>query len=237
MATGRVTAKSAQIAPQDVYRVLDALQEKGLVEKIVAKPSMYKSTPINEGLSILLQTKRQEYVETEKNVEILRSTFCENQEKGSQGCVQFVITSQLTLLWKLHAKLANASKKSIDFIAPLKTSEQKLHRCCPYIKPAISRNVNIRVIVAKGGETPKFSKVVKNPLFQLRLLPEGAIPFGMHIFDRQEVTLAISKEPLPSLWSNNAHLVRLAEVYYESMWNSATEEIGWIQREKKPTSL
>jgi hypothetical protein len=46
--------------------------------------------------------------------------------------------------------------------------------------------------------------------------------FGMHIFDEQQVTLAMSeKEPLPSLWTNNVHVVKLAEAHFENMWDNA----------------
>ena len=186
---------------------------------------MYKATQINEGLSILLQNKKEEFIETEKQVKTICDTFCENINQNiSQDCVQFIITTEINLLLKLHEKLADATKESIDFQAPLKISEKMLLHHCAYIKPAIRRGVKIRVIALKvNGETiaknPKPSS--EKPLFELRFLPESATPFGMYIFDKQEVTLAISKNPMPSLWSNNPHLVKLAEAYFENMWNNA----------------
>jgi sugar-specific transcriptional regulator TrmB len=115
--TGRTTAKVAQVASQDVYRVLDDLQEKGLVEKIIAKPTMYKATPIKEGLSILLQNKKEEFIETEKQVKTMSNNFYENKNQNIlQENVQFIITSELTLLFKMHEKSADMTKNSIDTI-------------------------------------------------------------------------------------------------------------------------
>lgn len=61
----------------------------------------------------------------------------------------------------------------------------------------------------------------QNPLFELRYLPETAAHFGMHIFDKQKVTLAISEKMMPSLWTNNPYVAKLAEAYFENMWNNA----------------
>ena len=222
--TGRTTAKEAQVASQDVYRVLSELQEKGLAEKIIAKPTMYKATPIKVGLSILLQYKKEEYIETEKQAKIISNNFCENGNQKILHEYEFIITSEINLLFKMHEKLADTTKKSIDFVAPMKMSEKMLFHNCQYIKRTIKRGVKIRVIAQKvNGETiaenPK--PLLKNPLFELRYLPETSIPFGMHIFDKQEVTLAVSEKPIPSLWTNNPHVVKLAEVYFEDMWNNA----------------
>ncbi|MCW4019121.1 MAG: hypothetical protein NWF00_10680 [Candidatus Bathyarchaeota archaeon] len=67
--TGRITAKAANVASQDVYRVLTELQEKGLAEKIIAKPNKYKPTPVQNGISALLKQKIKEYNENEKKAE------------------------------------------------------------------------------------------------------------------------------------------------------------------------
>jgi sugar-specific transcriptional regulator TrmB len=224
--TARTTAKLAQVASQDVYRVLADLQEKGLVEKIIAQLTMYKATPIKEGLSILLQNKKEEHIETEKQAKTIFNSFYENDNQNILNeNVQFTITSKWSLLIKMHEKLADRTKKSIDFIIPVKMSKQMLFHNCLYIKRAIRRGVKIRAITQKvNGESmsrnPK--PLSKNPLFELRYLPETSIPFGMHIFDKEEVTLAMSeKKPMPSLWTNNLNVVRLAEDYFENIWNIA----------------
>ena len=64
--TGRTTAKAAKVASQDVYRVLTELQEKGLVEKIIAKPNKYRPIPLKDGLSMLLQRRNKQTAELKK---------------------------------------------------------------------------------------------------------------------------------------------------------------------------
>ncbi len=227
MSTARTTAKTAQVASQDVYRVLVELQEKGLVEKMITKPTMYKATPINEGLSILLQNKKEDYVEAEKQAKMMSIIFCESSNQNIlQENVQFTITSKWTILSRMHNRLADSTKKSIDFMCPKKMNDGMLFDNYPYVERAVRRGVKVRVITLNfNGETtttedPK--SLSKNPLFEHRYLPETSRLFGMHIFDKEEVTLAVSEtNPMPSLWTNNPHVIKLAEAYFENMRKNA----------------
>ena len=93
-----------------------------------------------------------------------------------------------------------------------------------HIKAAIERGIKVRAMTERPIQelTDMNSKsAFKNPRFEHRFLPESATPFGMNIFDNQEVTLAITSNPMPSLWTNNSHLVKLAQVYFENIWEKA----------------
>ena len=143
-----------------------------------------------------------------------------NQEEG----VQFTITSEFKLLIKTHEKLTASCKKSIDFIFPIKIGEKEVLRESDHIKAAIERGIKVRAMTERPIQdtTNSNSKpTLKSPRFEHRFLPESVTPFGMHIFDNQEVTLAISSNPMPSLWTNNSHVVKLAQVYFENIWKDA----------------
>lgn len=226
-ATIKTIAQNTKIARQDVYRIMSTLQNMGLAEKIIsAKATMYKATPIKEGLSMLLQNKKEEYIEAEKQVNMIANNFNENNNHNTLSeNAQFIVTAEITRLLKMHEELGDMTKSSIDAAIPLKMNKKMAFHHYPYIKRAIRRGVKIRVITKKvNGESmsrnPKTSS--KNPLFELRHLPETSNLFGMHIFDEQQVTLAMSeKEPLPSLWTNNVHVAKLAKTHFENMWNNA----------------
>jgi sugar-specific transcriptional regulator TrmB len=217
--TGKDSANSTHIATNDVYRILNELLDKGLVEKVIAKPTRYKATKINDGLSLLLEGKKEEYIEAEMQVKALNSLIELRKVDTHQDESQFVITSEIKNLMKMHERFSQASKLSIDFVLPLKTTKS-LHDYPQYVKCAIKRNVKIRAIVIEN-DSNKEPKATKNPLFEVRTLKDIKQSFGMHIFDNQEVTMSISEKPMPSLWTNNAHIVRIARVYFEDMWNSA----------------
>jgi sugar-specific transcriptional regulator TrmB len=226
--TAKPITKEAHVASQDVYRVLGELQEKGLVQKLIAKPAMYKATPINEGLPILLQNKKEEYTEIEKQVKKVAKDFQENLNQNiEQEELQFSITSEWMLLSNMHEKMSDATEKRIAIILPGKISERRLFRYSPSLKRAMRRGVKIRLITeTNDGEAITKNKnrepLSKEPTFEQRYLPKNNIQFGMHIFDEQEVTLALSeKKPMLSLWTNNAHVAKLAGAYFENLWNTA----------------
>jgi sugar-specific transcriptional regulator TrmB len=216
--TGRATANSTHISTNDVYRILHELQVKGLVEKIVNKPTMYKATQIEDGLAALLEDKKEEYIETKRQVRALSNAITEmRKQDGTLQCdPQLTITSEIKMLIKTHEKLANAAKQSIDFVLPVET-KQELYDNPEYLNLAAKRNVKIREIIIGKGK----NHTSNNPLFEVRTLPAIEQAIGMHIFDKQQVTLAMSEKATPSLWTNNAHIVKLSQVYFEELWNRA----------------
>ena len=222
----KTLAKTSNTARQDIYRIMPSLQKLGLAEKIVAKTTMYKATPIKEGLCNLLQYKKEDYIKTKKQVNSVFNNFNDNcNQQILNENIQFTITSERGLLAKMHQKLADMTKKDIDFVFPL--NEKMLFQYCNYITRTIRRGVKIRAIVQEAYEetiskTPK--TLSKNPLFEIRYLPRKSIPFGMHIFDKQQVTLSISEKAIPSLWTNSPHVIKLAETHFEDLWNEAQKK-------------
>jgi len=217
--SGRTAANLAKIASNDVYRVLDELQEKGLVEKIIAKPTAYKAIEIENGLSLLLQNKKEEYVQTEKKAKILSETIGKNNNVAPKALEQLTVTSHEKSLAKLHERLSNNAAESIDFICPLKMSTNKLFEFFPYLKLACNRGIKVRVITVadkRNLETPVFS----SSFFESRFLPDNSL-FGLHIFDKRILTTAITEKSVPSLFTDNAHIVKLAETYFNAIWVNA----------------
>ena len=123
----------------------------------------------------------------------------------------------------------------IDAVLPLIfDGSAKFIEGLSFPKKAIRRGVKIRLITQKAEKklTQKELQFLENhPLCELKYLATP-IPFGMHIFDNKEVTIATSKSGLPSLWSSNPHLVKLAESYFDEMWSKAQEASNPEQKQE-----
>ena len=208
-----------------MYRIMSILEKMGLAEKIIAKTTRYKATPVKEGLSILLQNKKKEYADVEKQVKNIFNNFYENAESIPLEPMQFTVISEVTLLLKKLDKLTDTTKNNIDIVTPARKQDEITLQKLPYIKRAIRRGIKIRFIALEvNGETVVESSksLLKNPLFELRYYPSYSTQFGMHIFDKREMTLTISeKSPMPCLWTNNSQVVKMATAYFENMWNEA----------------
>lgn len=64
--------------------------------------------------------------------------------------------------------------------------------------------------------------IKKNLLFELKYSSTTHVPVAMTIFDNKEVDIRISDiSVFSTLWTNNPHVVKLAEIYFECMWDNA----------------
>ncbi len=221
----KTISKASNVARSDVYRIMPALEKLGLAEKIIGRTTMYKPTPIRESLSILLQNRKQEYVELEKKTtSLLNSSYHYDLQDLQEENQQFKITSERNLLQKMLKNLMQSAKTSIDMVMPGKALQEKL-LSDPFYFRTINKNVKIRVLTQKveGKISPiKPQALAKNRFIETTYSNKTG-QFAMHIIDEKEVTLCLTEKEggLPCLWSNNHSIVKLAEAYFEKVWVTA----------------
>jgi sugar-specific transcriptional regulator TrmB len=223
-ADANAIAKASNVARPDIYRIMPTLQKLGLTEKIIAKPTMYKATPIQEGLSILLQNRKTEITELQTKTIAIINNFQANAAKTAlqEENTQFVITSEITRFFKIHRDQTQRTRESIDIMIPFVSVPAKVDDEWSHLKRAMKRGVKVRLLTQELNEetvTSVWQALTKNPLFEIKY-STAPINFGMHIFDKKEITIAVSgKKILPSLWSNNPNVVELAISYFNEVWN------------------
>jgi sugar-specific transcriptional regulator TrmB len=217
-------SKISNVARQDIYRIMPALEKLGLVEKIIATPTLYKATPLKEGSFMLLQKRTKEHTALQEKTKSLV-----NNDKGRninaiahEETSQFILTSERELF--LNRVRMTSSETQLSHNAVL--SSNGLKRILFYLsqdfKRMMMRGVKIRMITERSEEKSARNEeaIKKNPLFELRY-SSTPLPVVMAIFDEKEVNIRISDEDVPSLWTNNPVVVRLAESYFEYMWDKA----------------
>jgi len=227
-ADAKTISKTSNMARTDAYRIMLTLEKLGLAERILAKTTIYKATPIKESLSILLQKRREEYAGLEKKANSLLKSFQPSDLKNFQEeNPQFKITSEMRLLLRMHENLIRSAQTSVDIIMPAKILHIMLFNHKYFFKKA-QKNVKIRIIIQKMGEKIPLIKpenLSKRLPIEIRYSSNIDL-FGMHIFDNKEVTYQISeKNTLPSLWSNDYNVIKLAESYFENNWNNAKSKL------------
>ncbi len=222
-ANARKIASVSSIARQDVYRILPTLEKLGLVEKIIANPAVFKPISIETALSMLMQKKSEEYIEIQKGIEQIIQTFnVEKQPEASDDNSQFIITSERKLfLKKLRDDVAEA-QTSIDIIYRKQRMATVTFTAVEELVKAMDRGVRIRAVTTREQDKPldtNTQKLLNRESFKIRYIP--TTPVGLVIIDGKEVnirTTDASDKIVPSLWTNNRSVVRLAQIYFESMW-------------------
>lgn len=226
----KTAAKVANIARQNMYQVIPSLQKMGLVEKIIATPSIYKATPIEQGLTILLQHRTKEYTELKNKTKKLITHFrTKSIISPQEEEAQFIVTSEAGLVTKrLENQIYNA-KNTIYTVSTWQCCGAMLAHYNNDIKKALKKGIRFRALTDKEGTnriSPVDLKTLKsNPLFQIRYSTKP-IQIRMTITDQQDVNLCIStaaNKGLPNMWSNNPNFAKLAIGCFEEMWKEAKQ--------------
>ena len=232
---GRATAKtisiSSKLARQEVYRVLGELEQKGLIEKIIALPTEFQPFPVKNGLDMLIKRQKAEITDTEKNTTKLLQSLKEREPKASkEGKSHFILVDEREKYFR-KGRLAIAKvRESVDVIGTLKRFLFFTSYFEEEMKKAMNRGVQYRVIVENlEGENPlpKISKdLVQNPHFAVRFI-RTRIDGVLMAFDREEAIIVTSLEKeidnTSTLWTNNPSVVSMAKDYFELKWKAAEE--------------
>jgi len=216
----RKIASASSIARQDVYRILPTLQKRGLVEKIVAIPTIYRPIPLEDGISKLMKKRTEEYQDVQKKAKSLLENFVTPEVEHKDDASQFIITSERSLFLKRAREDIAKTESSIDIVYANERLRTIIFHTFDEFKKASARGIKIRAITNKTDEEPldeNIQNLSSKAVFDLRFI-ERNIPVGLVIFDNNEVNIRTMNSIVPSLWTNNRNVVRLSKFYFDSLW-------------------
>ncbi len=230
-ATMNSISKTAGIARQDAYRVVPTLQKLGLAERVITTPVTYKATPIRDGVSLLIQRKKDEITGLQKKVVV----FLDNLQKPAYSYpfhdddLQFAIIYDRKRLIRKFAKGNKTAQKEIACAGTWPDIKKLMTFCdcdTDHFSKAMKKGVRIRIVTEKRGYDKSVDGIIaamcRNPLFGIRFV-QVPIPVKIVLYDGREVNTSIStsaETDMPSLWSNNPNFVRIMAKQFDDMWNS-----------------
>jgi sugar-specific transcriptional regulator TrmB len=225
-------AEASSITRQDVYRVMGTLEEKGLAEKLLSTPTVYKALPIEQVIKGLLARKVGEHRDLQRRT---RRLVVDVQSKHSSKTVQdeesqfVIIPSKEAIIQRLAEALSKTSR-SLEVVTSSERFSSAILAFSRVYESAIQRGVRIRIAsedhVAQNGALEVARNLAKSQSFEVRFFsnaPEAVVS----IFDSKEASVTISKTANSSkaraLWSNDNGFVTLARHYFENMWNNSVK--------------
>jgi len=220
----------------DIYRVLTELQEKGLVEKTLAKPTDFKAIPIQEGLEILLTRKNVEFKDIEKKTKELEERIRNDQNitKSQNENSQFYLVSSKEASLRKRRKCVSSTQKSLDISTPWRRFLQITSTQIDDLRAASNRGVKLRWVVSKT-EKETSPKIIRECIQKLSCEIRYHFPIAaelsesaLEVFDGKEVLLVTDPDQpffLDSgvLWSNSLPIASLMQHYFNLLWEKATE--------------
>jgi sugar-specific transcriptional regulator TrmB len=216
-------AKESNTARQYVYRILPSLQQFGLVVRIVATPSIYQATSLKNGLSMLLKQKTEEHNALKNKIKKLFIESTINNVKASveNDAPQFAIISEKKLFFKTVENEILRGQRVINIVCSNDGMQAIAFNLVKDFQKSIARNVKIRLITSNTENhqiLERLQPLIRSPGFEIKFISNVSPVVGLAIFDSRKVCVRISSELVPSLWTNNPNVIKLAEAYFEGMW-------------------
>lgn len=231
--TATAISKTSGVAREIVYQVMPKLEQKGLVEEVIASPKRFKAISINSAFSILFAEREKENQELyKKSKEIMEKKQNSKKNKIEEAQIKIIPPRKEDATWK---KEWYSYQVVVDLIMPLnKFLQWPQNHAETSIDGAIKRKLKMRMITEKGV---KDILAAPSPeIFPPSLIPKlkyikfkfvDNTPVELVIFDRKKLFVSTQKEKriekMKWLFSNNPFLVEMANNYFETLWSIAKE--------------
>jgi len=230
MSTAKTISQVSKVARQDVYTVVAILEKKGLCEKAITKPVMFRATPIKNSLNILMKRNTTEYDELQIRTKNLLQDLDHNYSETAyhEGEAQFLLLSERQArVLRIEEAINNATNGVDSFITP-EIFKQVIVSSEEVLKKAAGRGVKFRYLM----ENPKDKEfqlevpqaLIGNACFEIRYATPP-IPAAAVLIDKKEIFFGttIDFQRAKYLWSDNAYFVGVIQSHFELIWNSASK--------------
>jgi sugar-specific transcriptional regulator TrmB len=219
-------AKKSKVHRPDIYRLVKILEEKGLVERVVASPVRYRALPLDKTFDFLLRKRSKESIGLLKETGRLARKFkAETNQPLPPDLPSIVVIPRARVVDRVLTAIDKA-KESIDLVVSRSQFESRMFYLTEKYKNAWDRGVKMRLVVGEPQKEDKrharLKLCIKNPSCDLKFISENP-QTSAEIIDSNEVY--INENPAkglldsPMLYSNKPSLLHLAKAYFEKVWN------------------
>jgi sugar-specific transcriptional regulator TrmB len=218
--------KNSSVPRQDIYRVLLELQQMGIVEKLIVKPTEFVAVHPRKAVLILIQNKKEYFSELKIKAEVF------SKNVGKRYCkTQLVQDRERFVLITERRAIINAIKENIEktsrvffSIAP----RREFLSCLTILLESLSsikrRGTKVKWITQMPGteELPRIFDILKeNQHIEVRCIRETpSVKFALS--DGKEIVLAVYEEgdfaETPALCTNSPAVISLAQNYFVTCW-------------------
>lgn len=229
-ATARNLHRESNIARQDVYRILSDLQEKGLIEKVIAKPAKFRPISVKDAISILLRRKiehnrqlRRKAKQAFRNLEV----DCVKTVPLDEN-VNFILLSKSETnptghIDKIGKAVENAKKTVMGLISfqlfmTVKLMEEDIW------KKAVKKGIKFKFIVS--GNSDEKEKLALDPRlkntdnFEVCWTPKLPQATVLLVDEKEAFCRTGITAESPVLWSTDPSFVAMIKDYLNTKWNT-----------------
>lgn len=222
-----------KIYPQDIYKIIVAIEKKGLVLRKNTSPLIIEAMPVEQGLKQLFISIKNDSSEKMSNLKGYYTEIEENVKirncKERNNC-SIIVLSQQAPQSRIDLAVDNL-RNQYDCILP-DGQFKWLDYCKFQFKRIAKRNAVIRImIVNEGNRFLLANSMVKimpeKGNYEIRILQVDKKIATLTLIDSREVWL-----PLPSIGKEQAilitdakEIVEIAKLQFETLWNDRNTKV------------
>jgi sugar-specific transcriptional regulator TrmB len=229
-ADGRTLTKNTHTPRTEVYRILDELQRKGLVEKeIAATPYKFKAVPLKLGLQILMAHKGRQYREMErKTKDFLRKNQTRPINVSHEREYKIRVIEGKDRILQIMAHEHEKVQQRAYILSTQERWLQIMDACYEHYKQSLERGVKYQVVLEESESIFNFPQnlleLMTIPNLKLRITRKP-LKTNACIFDGKEATFNFypskSLKESPIIWTNHPSFLDMYERLFNSTWRSA----------------
>ncbi len=226
-------SKVSKVRREDVYRILPKLEEMGLVEKLMGKPTKIRATPVEEALSILIKheedTSRKRVSALKAQTETFLKHFARAPRLEMEEKPHFALLSKRENIMARMLAIVKNAEKEIDIVFSRSQIMQFLHAFTEELKRIVKKGGRVRII----SELPEYEDSLPR-VIEEHISPGNSIdlrytdlPSSHYIIvDFKETLISTTTEgnmaEHPCLWTNSDSLVGVFQGDFENLWHNST---------------
>jgi sugar-specific transcriptional regulator TrmB len=234
----KAISESSHVARQDLYRVLFSLQEMGLVEKVIENPTLFEPIPLQDGLRLLWEKRKQENAGLQIRMKQLAQNVATEGDYFRDRENEFVMVRKKETVFRRLEILVNNTESSIDIATSLYVAGAASILLHGPFKKALKRGVRIRRVNEElekelGGR--KLWHHLDAPNYEMRFV-QARIPISLGINDGKIAVLFLCPKAnvVPAiLYSNSSPFVSMCQECFDKTWETARE---YRTKEYQPTT-
>ncbi len=221
-------AQTARVDRGEVYRQLETLLKKALVEKILKVPIEYKPITLKQVLRKLVAQKKRENVEIQQKVKILLEKEALPIMPNEEDSRISILTESMSHLPELYESL----QEEEVWYTQIESVPIAINLWSEVFKKAFSRGIRLRTIAELNKPTEAILKLVQrfakeNPNFVIRYVNPTLLT-TIAIFDSREMHMYTKKKTglanRQVLSTTNPVLIAVIKDYFELRWDAAMKE-------------
>ena len=214
-------SRGAQVPKTRVYDVLDRLTKKNLIIEIHGRPKRYMAIEPGKVFGALIDEKRKELSELEKEAGALKETVAFDTSNGKHEKVLKV--KDRGDFMKILGQEIDTAKQSVHGMTPISREHALIKES---LQNASARNVEIRLISKISDASDKVSRDFTQAGASVREFDHGMNAF---IIDGKKVVLALSDfaQEKPeyhfTIWPDNKPMASALTKYFDHAWENGKE--------------